>query len=103
MRERIADLEIVFDPLTRDPLLPCGDIKVTGRIERGDGDILIKHSREKKQAPIAQKLVDAHPVTGAPIINLTAMFGPAILGMDRAESNALLSGLLTFAEQPRYV
>lgn len=103
MRERIADLEIVFDPLTRDPLLPCGDIKVTGRIERGDGDILIKHSREKKQPPIAQKLVDAHPVTGAPIINLTAMFGPAILGLDRAESNALLSGLLTFAEQPRYV
>ena len=36
-------------------------------------------------------------------MNLTSLFGPVILGMEREESDALLSDLLTFAEQPKYV
>lgn len=102
MRRRIAELEVVFDPLTTDPPLPYGSITRTGRANR-ENDVLEKHSRAKRQAPIAQKLVDTHPVTGMPIINLTSLFGPVILGMDRDESNALLSELLTFAERPEYV
>lgn len=103
MRERLAELEIVFDPMTRDAPLQYGTLGRFGRQEQMDGGILQQHARENKQARIAQKLVDTHPVTGAPIINLTSMFGPVILGMDRAESDALLTALLTLAEQPRYV
>ena len=86
MRARIADLEIVFDPLSGDPPLRDGTIGWTGRVAREDAGVLVQHSRKHQQAPIAQKLVDAHPVTGAPIINLTSMFGPVILGMERKKA-----------------
>jgi taurine dioxygenase len=104
MKQRIADLEIVFDPLSTDPPVPYGALTSIGQIAQyGERDVLNKHSRATRQAPIAQKLVDTHPLTGAPILNLTSFYGPIILGMDRRESDALLSELLTIAEQRRYV
>lgn len=104
MKQRIADLEIVFDPLSTDQPVPYGALGSIGLIEQGEKrDVLKKHSTATRQAPIAQKLVDVHPLTGAPILNLTSFFGPIILGMERRDSNALLSELLSFADQPKYV
>lgn len=103
MKRRIADLEIVFDPLSKDPPVRYGALISTGHIDQGTTGVLNKHNQATRATSIAQKLVDTHPFSGAPIMNLASLFGPVILGMDRAESDALLSELLTIAEQRKYV
>ncbi len=103
MKQRIADLEIIFDPLSPEPPVRYGTLISTGKIEQDEDQVLNQHARATRQAPIAHRLVATHPLSGAPILNLTSFFGPVILGMEREASNDLLSELLTFADQPKYV
>lgn len=53
--------------------------------------------------PIARPLVWAHPVTGRPVLNLSALNIQSIIGMDAAESDALIQALLDHVTQPRFI
>jgi taurine dioxygenase len=58
--------------------------------ELGEGAIVAEH-------PIAWP----HPETGRPVLMVAEMMTQEIVGLDRAESDALLDGLLTYVKDPR--
>jgi taurine dioxygenase len=52
---------------------------------------------------VVHPLVTSHPVSGAPVLNISPEFVDGVIGMDKGLGDELLEGLIAFATQERFV
>lgn len=75
----------------------------TRRAERGGTRIEITDELRRKHPDVSQPVVRVHPRTGRKALYVTEGHTTHILGMDRAESDALLEQLFAHLREPRFV
>jgi len=73
------------------------------RAARGGTKIEITDELRRKHPDVSQPVVRVHPRTGRKALYVTEGHTTHILGMDRAESDALLQRLLAHLREPRFV
>ena len=94
-KARIADLEVRFEF--------CADL---GQIRfNNPNGVRVGESTAKfpEYPPIARPLVWEHPQTGRKILNICPLNVRGIVGMDEAESDALLQALIDHVDQPQFI
>jgi len=92
MKERIADLELVYQFTVIDASPFYASEKVRYVHVGANMRSMYKHAAERFP-PVVHPLVFTQPETGRKALNYSPLFAQYVLGMDRAESDALLCSL----------
>ena len=102
MKERIEDLEVVYQFTVIDASPFYANEKVRYLHVGANMRSMYQHAAERFP-PVVHPLVFTQPETGRKALNYSPLFAQHVLGMDRAESDALLRGLSEYLwDSPAY-
>ena len=102
---QFADMTSAYGALSDEDRHRIADLRVVHSFEHmreSTGDRPLTEAERAATPPVTHPLVRVHPETGEKSLFL-GMYCSHVLGMDAAESRALLDRLLADATQPRFV
>jgi taurine dioxygenase len=99
MKARIAELEVVYE---FNPDFCSGQFGFPTDIERLDFGATVKPGAQYNFPPVVHPLVITQRETGRKVLKLSPMHARYVLGMDKAESDALLTEIAAHLGDPAF-